>query len=599
MADTQTPSEQTPLIEPTSKDESPANLSAARGLLIAVLMAFLIFIQATNISMMTTAQSQIAADLDAFAEATWFTSAFMIAASSVTPLAGRFSAIFTPRYCLVVSSMILSLGLFITAAAPSLAIFLLGRAVTGLGSGGLMSISVILVLAFSSAKRRGLFIGLISTNYTVGLSSGAVLAGLLTPIMGWRLIFWIQAPIALVMGPLLFLAIPPPSDDNNSLVKRNSLRSLARIDYAGALTLTISVVLLLTTLASPEVLIWPIPLSLLFFAIFLLVESRWTQEPIIPVHLFLDRGVLLSCLSGVALMMARWCVLFFTPVYAIAVRGWAPASAGLILVPTNAGFGAGGILVGWLHIRKGGSYYASCLILYVLFSLATVALSVLSTDHSSPVLYMTATFFNGLFAGALMNYTLSHLLHLTSPHMHYIVSALFTTFRGLAGSFGSAAGGGFFTRMLKATLIRGFEQHGLPPKPDLVRTLLGSPATVSHLEGLERLIAVQSYEHAFRMLFLAATVIALVATVLQAGAGRKAGSEDKTNEWEERLLIECDPSIKSMILRYDEERHDYIVEDLDDENHLVIKESQLENLKARLDHDLDEKILQLDESDSE
>ncbi|KAJ5815801.1 hypothetical protein N7447_008034 [Penicillium robsamsonii] len=68
------------------------------------------------------------------------------------------------------------------------------------------------------------------------------------------------------------------------------------------------------------------------------------------------------------------------------------------------------------------------------------------------------------------------------------------------------------------------------------------------------------------------------------------------------LLIECDPSIKSMILKYDEERHDYIVEDLDDENHLVIKESQLQNLKVRLDQiwqDLDEKIMQLDESESE
>ncbi|KAJ5111598.1 hypothetical protein N7532_002133 [Penicillium argentinense] len=65
------------------------------------------------------------------------------------------------------------------------------------------------------------------------------------------------------------------------------------------------------------------------------------------------------------------------------------------------------------------------------------------------------------------------------------------------------------------------------------------------------------------------------------------------------LLIECDPSIKSLILKYDEERHDYIVEDLDDENYLVIKESQLQNLKARLDHDLDEKIMQLDESESE
>jgi TFIIH basal transcription factor complex TTD-A subunit len=57
------------------------------------------------------------------------------------------------------------------------------------------------------------------------------------------------------------------------------------------------------------------------------------------------------------------------------------------------------------------------------------------------------------------------------------------------------------------------------------------------------------------------------------------------------LLIECDPSIKAMILKYDEERHDYIVEDLDDENHLVIKESQLENLKVRLDQVSSESLL--------
>lgn len=48
------------------------------------------------------------------------------------------------------------------------------------------------------------------------------------------------------------------------------------------------------------------------------------------------------------------------------------------------------------------------------------------------------------------------------------------------------------------------------------------------------------------------------------------------------VLVECDPSVKAIILKYDEERHDYVVEDLDDDRHLVIKESQLQNLKARL-----------------
>ncbi|KAL4974078.1 TFIIH subunit TTDA/Tfb5 [Aspergillus desertorum] len=65
------------------------------------------------------------------------------------------------------------------------------------------------------------------------------------------------------------------------------------------------------------------------------------------------------------------------------------------------------------------------------------------------------------------------------------------------------------------------------------------------------------------------------------------------------VLIECDPSVKAIILKYDEERHDYIVEDLDDDRHLVIKESQLQNLKSRLGRELDEKVMQPEEEDSE
>lgn len=97
--------------------------------------------------------------------------------------------------------------------------------------------------------------------------------------------------------------------------------------------------------------------SVVFFAAFLAIESNWVAEPIIPINVLKTRSVLATCLSGLGLMMARWSVLFYTPVYALAVREWTPASAGLILIPTNVGFGLGGLLVGWLHIRQAGSYY--------------------------------------------------------------------------------------------------------------------------------------------------------------------------------------------------------------------------------------------------
>lgn len=59
-------------------------------------------------------------------------------------------------------------------------------------------------------------------------------------------------------------------------------------------------------------------------------------------------------------------------------------------------------------------------------------------------------------------------------------------------------------------------------------------------------------------------------------------SPDKPMLTETGVLVECDPSVKAIILKYDEERHDYVVEDLDDDRHLVIKENQLQHLKERL-----------------
>ncbi|MCJ1244604.1 TFIIH complex subunit tfb5 [Trapelia coarctata] len=51
------------------------------------------------------------------------------------------------------------------------------------------------------------------------------------------------------------------------------------------------------------------------------------------------------------------------------------------------------------------------------------------------------------------------------------------------------------------------------------------------------------------------------------------------------VLVECDPSIKAIILKIDQDKHDYIVEDLDDQT-LVIKENRLSSLKARLEEEL-------------
>ncbi|RDW80035.1 MFS general substrate transporter-26 [Coleophoma cylindrospora] len=506
-------------------DKPNQSVSRTRGLFIMLSLWGLIFLQASNVSVIAVTQSIIAEELDAFTETSWFTSAYLIAMSSCAPLAGRLATIFSPRNCMFFASVLFALGGLVTASASALPVFLLGRAISGVGGAGIMTITFVLVLELCGKKRRGLFVGLANTGFTSGVALGAVLAGALVGATGWRFLFLVQSPLALLAG--LGVAFSIPKSFSSSASKAGGERSmwskLTKIDYIGAVTLTLAIVLFLYGLSAPKIAWLPVILSFITFPCFLYIEICFASDPIIPVTVLKSRGALLSCFAQLGIMASRWMVLFYTPVYALSIRGWSPASAGSILVPTNMGFAAGSVLAGALHIRRAGSFWSACIICYSLFVSTLVVLGFISNPATPTWAYVLATFCNGLFVGAALNYTLAHVLHLTPPDTHYVVASLLNTFRGFAGSFGSAIGGGFFIRVLQRNLETGFKKHGLTGKENLLRRLLGSPVLVQGLEGAEKIVAVEAYVGAFKTLFWAGSGLAIVMVLVQAGTGWKVG----------------------------------------------------------------------------
>lgn len=176
--------------------------------------------------------------------------------SSFSPICARLAQIFSPRNCILFASTLFSIGGIVTSQARTLSVFLLGRAISGTGGAGIMTISFILVLELSGKKRRGLFIGLLNTGFTTGVALGAVVAGALLPIRGWvrldlskygscimltalkRFLFWIQCPLALVAGVGIFFSIPKSFTSGKHSNAEGSIRAkLAKIDYLGAFTL--------------------------------------------------------------------------------------------------------------------------------------------------------------------------------------------------------------------------------------------------------------------------------------------------------------------------------------------------------------------------
>ena len=84
-----------------------------------------------------------------------------------------------------VASIIFAIGAIITSAAPSFAVFLIGRGVAGIGGAGIIALALILILQLASNKRRGLLLGLVNSGFTIGVSIGAVFGGALLPVIGW------------------------------------------------------------------------------------------------------------------------------------------------------------------------------------------------------------------------------------------------------------------------------------------------------------------------------------------------------------------------------------------------------------------------------
>lgn len=499
-------------------------LSFGRALAIIASIFVLIFVFTVNITCITTIQSSIAVDLQATDEVSWFVSAFLIASTSVIPVAGKLCQIFSPRSYLLVSVVISIGGCLLTAFATNLFSFLVGRVICGVGAVAVTPVAFALVIRFASKERWGLLFGCINCGYTTGVATGAIVGGALEPKIGWRAVFWLQVPLSAVAVAVAYLAIPETSTPTSkSDVDDTSTRQkLAKIDYLGVLTLVITVVLLLYGLASAPVKVAPVVLSPFFLALFYLIESHWAEEPILPPSVLCSRGSILTGLATVGLMSARWGVLFYTPAYGIAVRGWPQAKAGFLLVPTNLGFGLGGVAVGLVHIKRAGSFYLPCLACFALFAGEHYAYAQMLTLESPLWLLVLGLFWNGFIAGSILNYSLAHLLHVTEPSHHALVIPLNTMFRGLSGSVGSSLMGGIFLRSLQPSLRRGFDDAGIKGQEETIRQLLGRPNLVQQLHGVAHKIALESYMLSIQHMMVAGSLFVAGMLAVQACVGWKA-----------------------------------------------------------------------------
>ncbi|KAI5309084.1 hypothetical protein KEM55_004119 [Ascosphaera atra] len=292
-----------------------------------------VFFAALDMTVVSTLSAPISSYFNSLPLLSWVASSYLVSTSACQPLSGKLTDIFSRKSGLILSNILFGFGNLISGLATEQWMIILGRVIAGMGGGGLNSISTFLTSDLVPLRRRGVWQGVGNICFGVGSAAGGLFGGWVNDKWGWRWAFLIQVPFMVLSTVLVAWKVNVPA-------KESDRSRLKRIDFLGAFTLTVSLVLLLVGLNTGgnqvpwthPLILTSLPLSAVFLGVFVYVEEYKATEPIIPVRLLVHRTVLSACLTNWFCTMNVLAILTYAPIY-FQIQGNTATQAGARLAP--------------------------------------------------------------------------------------------------------------------------------------------------------------------------------------------------------------------------------------------------------------------------
>jgi EmrB/QacA subfamily drug resistance transporter len=285
---------------------------------------FLLMLDSTVVAL---ALPSIRGDVGASSEGLqWVMNGYLLAIAVLVVTAGRLGDMFGRKRVFIAGMAVFAIGSVVSGAAGDQMTLILGRVLQGAGAAPMLPLSLALVCnAFPSAEQpRAL--GIWAAVSAVALAIGPLAGGLLIEI-DWRVIFWMNLPVAAVGVAITALAAPESTDPGAG----------TRIDWAGLTAISVGLTAVILALVQSRA--WgagaTVALALLGLAsllAFWLVEHR-VREPIVDFELFRNGPYFGASATAFCLVGGYWSVMFFQPQYLQDVRGHSAVLSGLMILP--------------------------------------------------------------------------------------------------------------------------------------------------------------------------------------------------------------------------------------------------------------------------
>jgi EmrB/QacA subfamily drug resistance transporter len=267
-----------------------------------------------------------------------------------TPFMAKLSDRQGRRFIYLLDVSLFGIGSLITATSPSLNILLVGRAIQGLGAGGIFPVASAFIGDTFPPEKRGSALGIIGAVFGVSYLIGPLLGGLLIGY-GWQWLFVVNLPIAvlvIILG-IKFLPKTGKKADNHFDWKGMLLLAVSFSSLAYGIN-QINTQNFFASIDTTKV--WPFLLTfILLLLLFVKVEEK-ARDPIIRTRLFKSREVSLTIIISI-LTGLNEAGLVFIPAFAIAAFSFNNSQASLMLLPVVVSIAIGAPVMGRILDRTG------------------------------------------------------------------------------------------------------------------------------------------------------------------------------------------------------------------------------------------------------
>lgn len=423
----------------------------------AILLALFLF--ALDQTVVGTALPVILTDLRGNELYVWAVTIYLLTSTISGPIYGKLSDLFGRRPIILGAVVIFLTSSVLAGLSQEMWQFILFRGLQGLGGGAVFPVALAVVADLYTPVERGKYLGFFGAVFGLSSLVGPAIGGLITDLVSWHWIFFVNVPVGLVSLVILWRLLPA--------IKRPE--AARNIDYVGAgvFALAIAPFLVGLTNKSPST-NWTDPIvgglilvGLAFGVLFLWIESR-VPEPVVPLGLFRNRSFTISAAATLLVGFGFFGAIIFLPRWFQTVGGASATESGYSLLPLVAGMIVAAVSSGQIVART-HRYKWLMVGSLLLLSTSLVLMTNLRADTERPVLWVWMILAGLGIGPSLAVFTLV-VQNAVAPQQIGVATSSLTFFQQIGGTIGlTIAGTVFASRFAEEVPVR-LQAAGVPPE---------------------------------------------------------------------------------------------------------------------------------------